>query len=245
MTVADFYAGVGRVIRRSLRKRGIWRTLPFLAFRLSLLAFGIRRPPGISDFDRTYGTDTSGEVLLDRLSIESPNLRFAIPYTASPAALFGEIFRAVELAWEKFVFIDFGSGKGLPMMLASHYPFRRIVGVEFAPELVRIAEENVRRYRGPRRRCTRFEFACIDAVQYEIPAEPAVFYFANPFTRDVMRRVVERIEASLRRNPRPAWILYLNPVEYQIFEQREIFASEVRNADYAIYRFDPQAVAGR
>ena len=235
MTISGLCSGALRGFRRSLRRRGFWKTIPFLLYR-SLRAFGYRRPPGISAFDRIHGTDTSSEVMLGGLAIDSPNVSLGIPYTPTPAEVFTEIFGAANIAWQNFIFIDFGSGKGLPMMLASDYPFRRIIGVEFAPELIRVAEENVRRYRSPTQRCTQFEFVCADAVEYPIPAEPAVFYFGNPFIRDVMQIVLARIEASLREHPREAWIVYVNPVEYRMFERSGVLEGSTRNAEFAIYR---------
>jgi hypothetical protein len=238
MTLSAFCARVVRIFRRSLRKRGIWRTIPFLTYRLTLRIFGVRRPPGISEFDRIHGTDTSGEVMLNVLSIQSENVRFGIPYTPTPAGIFSEMIETLHISWPEFLFIDFGSGKGLPMLLASRFPFRKIIGIEFASELIRAAQENLERYRSRNERCPEFELVCMDVVDYSIPPEPAVLYFCNPFTRDVMRAVVGRIESSLRDHPRELWILYLNPVEHRIFE-RARFTQVLRNADYAIYHYLP------
>jgi len=45
-----------------------------------------------------------------------------------------------------FTFVDLGSGKGRVLLMASHYPFKRIIGVEFIPELHQVAQENIRKY---------------------------------------------------------------------------------------------------
>lgn len=235
MTLPEFFAGSSRILRRSLRKRGILRTVPFLAYRVTLLMFGYHRPPGPSQFDRLHGTDTSGEVALDTLEIQSTNVRFGRPYSATPAELLREMFGVVEQDWRGFLFIDFGSGKGLPMMLASEQPFRRIIGVEFAPELIRVARQNLRRYRTATQKCSDFELICGDAAEYAIPPEPALLYFAYPFTGEVMRRVVDGIENSLREAPRELWIFYLNPVDHRSFD-RPTFTPVVHHSDFAIYR---------
>jgi predicted RNA methylase len=49
----------------------------------------------------------------------------------------------------RFSFVDFGSGKGRVLLVASHYPFREVVGVEFSPELQKIAEGNIRSTKAP------------------------------------------------------------------------------------------------
>ena len=41
------------------------------------------------------------------------------------------------------VFVDYGAGKGRTVVLASTYQFKRVIGVELAPELAAIAEENL------------------------------------------------------------------------------------------------------
>ncbi len=48
--------------------------------------------------------------------------------------------------YRQFVFVDFGFGKGTALLLATEFPFKRIIGVEFSPELHRIAEENIKRF---------------------------------------------------------------------------------------------------
>lgn len=41
------------------------------------------------------------------------------------------------------VFLDYGSGKGRALIMAAQYPFRRILGVEFSPQLSLIASQNI------------------------------------------------------------------------------------------------------
>lgn len=53
------------------------------------------------------------------------------------------------LDYSKFTFIDFGAGMGRVLLMASERPFRKIIGVEFARELITIAENNLRSYSPP------------------------------------------------------------------------------------------------
>ena len=70
---------------------------------------------------------------------------FHSPYQPTDAALFHEMIEAVrgqsDADFHEFVFIDLGSGKGRTLLMASDYPFRRIVGVELLPALHRAAQE--------------------------------------------------------------------------------------------------------
>ena len=62
---------------------------------------------------------------------------FHSPYQPTESVLFHEMIGAlatqVDLEFPRFVFIDLGSGKGRTLLMASDYPFRRIVGVELLP----------------------------------------------------------------------------------------------------------------
>ncbi len=68
---------------------------------------------------------------------------FHSPYQPTDAALFQEMMSSLPIAFSEFTFVDLGSGKGRTLLMASEYPFRRIVGVEILPELHRAAEKNI------------------------------------------------------------------------------------------------------
>jgi hypothetical protein len=45
-----------------------------------------------------------------------------------------ETLAALPIAYDKFAFVDCGSGKGRTLLIASEFPFKFIIGVEFAAE---------------------------------------------------------------------------------------------------------------
>ena len=69
------------------------------------------------------------------------------PYQPTEPTLFEEMLASLKIDFRNFTFIDLGSGKGRALLLASAYPFRRIVGVELLPALNRIAQENLENYK--------------------------------------------------------------------------------------------------
>ena len=107
-------------------------------------------------------------------------------------------------------FIDLGSGKGRAVLLASLYPFRRVVGVEFSPELTEIARRNVNRFSHPAQRCRDIELRCEDAAAYEFPAEPALVYIYNSFEGPLMQRVLANLAASGTAHERRLLLLIIN-----------------------------------
>ncbi len=110
------------------------------------------------------------------------------------------------------VFIDFGSGKGRMVYLASrYYPFRRVIGVEFSQKLNDIAQKNVDRNRR-RLRCKDIELVTTDVTDYAIPDDVTVVYMYDPFEGPVFRDLIKRLRASITQHPRQVRIIYRNPV---------------------------------
>src|SRR5690348_2912997 len=110
---------------------------------------------------------------------------FSSPYQASEPALFHEMMRSLPVDFRNFVFIDLGSGKGRAVMMASDYPFRRIIGVELLPDLHRFARENLRAYKSISQKCFDLECICADASHFDFPEEPLLIYLFNPFLESV------------------------------------------------------------
>lgn len=106
-----------------------------------------------------------------------------------------------------FDFVDIGCGKGRVLLYAADWDFNRIVGIDFSPELAEIARRNVEIFARSIGE-DRIEARCEDAVQMIPPERPCVFFFAAPFMEPVLSRVVARIEASYRANPRKIHVVY-------------------------------------
>jgi len=68
-------------------------------------------------------------------------------YQPTDPALFREMMASLPIELDTFTFVDLGSGKGRTLLMASEYPFRRIVGVELLPALHQVAQENLARYK--------------------------------------------------------------------------------------------------
>jgi len=202
-----------RQLRESLRRRGFVGTAAFGQREL------IRRYRLHRSFDRIHGTDTAGQTPLGDLSIASENRHHGIHYQPMPAKLFPKVIKRLPVRPEGYVFIDFGSGKGRALLLASSYPFKRVIGVEFASALHATALKNIARYRSAAQRCFRIEAICMDAADYEIPPEPAIYYFFNPFDDVIMRTVLTNIKMSLESSPRDAFFIYCNPIHAHLFDE--------------------------
>jgi SAM-dependent methyltransferase len=160
---------------------------------------------------------------------------FHSPYQATDPALFREMMASLPIEFDPFTFVDLGSGKGRTLLMASEYPFRRIVGVELIAELHRAAEENIRVYHSATQRCTQIETLLGDAREFEFPEEPLVLYLFNPLPERALSEVLQRLEKSLARVPRPVWIVYHNPLLERVLGERPVFVRVGGTEQYSIY----------
>ena len=217
-------------IRWSLKRRGVVGTL-----RLALLK--PLRKLGDWLWDRIHRVETTAIVEIDDADIASDNVQHGIRYQATPARVFRRIIRSLEIPYEEFTFIDFGSGKGRTLLLASQFPFKSIIGIEFAPELHSTAESNIRSFRG-RQRCHQVQSICMDAAQYRLSPEKAVLYFNFPFHEPVMRAVLDRIDGILQNSS--ADVILVNyephPPIARLLGNDPALGIVAQHREYAIYR---------
>lgn len=168
---------------------------------------------------------------------------FHSPYQPTEPALFHEMLDALEqqshLAFREFTFIDLGSGKGRTLLLASDYPFRRIVGVELLPTLQQIAQENLQKYSSESQKCFALESICADATAFLFPAEPTVLYLFNPFPESGLDRMLANLEQSLGQNPRPLYVLYHNPLLEHVIGKGAAFTKVGGTHQYSVYQHSP------
>ena len=131
-------------------------------------------------------------------------------HVASHNVDFREAMRTIAVRPGRDVFLDYGSGMGAVLMMAAAYPFRKVIGVEFSPELTRVAERLAARNRA-RLKCQEIELVVADATQYAVPPEVSVVYFFSPFRGAVLAKVFENLRASLERAPRRLTIIFVKP----------------------------------
>jgi SAM-dependent methyltransferase len=195
-----------------------------------------RQRYGDADYDWDHHVNTTSAAVgwRDRLLAI-----FYSAYQPTQPALFHEMLDALHsraaIDFHDFTFIDLGSGKGRTLLMASDYPFRRIVGVELLPALHRIARENLAKYHSESQHCFALQAICGDAYQFQFPAEPLLLYLFNPFPEAGLRRVLTHLEESLRTSPRPAYVLYHNPQLEPVLRQCAPLTKVDGTHQYSLY----------
>lgn len=160
-------------------------------------------------FDRAHGVRTEYTIRLEDLDVRD-KAQFSLEYQPTPPPALRAILKNLQIAYQEFIFIDLGSGLGRAVLVASEFPFKRIIGVEFSSELHRVAQENVLRFQNVNQLCRNINLVCVDALEYRLPRENTVFYMYNPFQGPKMERMMDNIRHSLEKHPRKILIAYLN-----------------------------------
>jgi SAM-dependent methyltransferase len=164
---------------------------------------------------------------------------FHSPYQPTEPGLFHEMMGALSrqtgFAFGDFVFIDLGSGKGRTLLMASDYPFCRVVGVELLPALNLIAQENLNKYRSDAQKCFAIESTCADAAGFDFSGEPIVLFLFNPFPESGLRRVIANLEQSLREYPRKVYVLYHNPLLEHVLSASAILKRICGTHQYSLF----------
>ena len=189
---------------------------------LKTLARAIRRPLGSAArrlFDTQYGVDTAGELPVRRLRVVGSHAPRHVDFMSVPPRTFLRAVNAVPAVLDTLTFVDFGCGKGRALLLAAMKPFRRAIGVEHAPELAAIAENNLRCYKGPRL-CGDTRVVRADPAKFHLPLDPCLIFFLGPFEDPAsLGAVLANVRASLRRRSRPLYAIYIAEIGTEMPER--------------------------
>ena len=112
-------------------------------------------------------------------------------------------------------FLDIGCGKGFVLYRAYRSGFGRVHGIDISDELCKVAARNMK-ILGISGNAT---VECIDATSFRNLDGYSFIFMNNPFSGEVMKKVVHNIELSLMRMPRSLTVVYLNPRFHEAFDE--------------------------
>ncbi|HEY2361538.1 MAG TPA: class I SAM-dependent methyltransferase [Candidatus Angelobacter sp.] len=239
--------------RESVRYFGWWRSLRELVSAtwdalLEMLPSRRKARFGDMDYDWEHSVDTT------RSNVGAGTQFFtgitARPYFATEPWLFEQIMQAIARSVQQsavkrdavpaglqdFTFIDLGSGKGRVLLMASDYPFKGIMGVEFMPELHRAAEKNIAKYVSERQQCRQIESVCMDARDFNFPDGPLMVYLFNPFSESTFAGVLENLQRSMEQSPRPVYVAYRFTEHEKVLAETEWLEKIMGTEQWAMYR---------
>lgn len=159
-------------------------------------------------FDRIHGTETNGKIVPEDQETYGTD-RPECGYMPTRPGPFHKVMRALRIP-PGGGFVDYGSGKGRIMLLATRYGFDRITGIELSSRLCETARANIEIYAARHPDLPEMNVIAGDALQYATDSRDKVFFFYNPFPQSVLEPVLRDILESYRRHPRPMWFIFHN-----------------------------------
>ena len=160
-----------------------------------------------------YGSGTFGPVELKKLTIINGEVKKSSRYEPVSFYILEKLFNAFKKISDNSSIIDLGCGKGRIMMVAPHFGFTNITGIDFAKELCQQAIHNMRK-KEKQFPEIKWEVINENVEQYEINSTDSIFFMFNPFNEDVLKNFLERLDKSCDQFPRRVYFLYASP-EYE------------------------------
>lgn len=227
----------GNCIARSGMIRGSWTFLRALwEFLRDSTPSRLRSRFGDAEYDWDFRVNTTSGAVgwRDRLLGV-----FHSPYQPTEREVFCEMMETLaqhaQIDFSEFTFLDLGSGKGRTLLMASDYPFRRILGVELLPSLNEIAKQNLAQYHGESQKCFVLDSICADATTFPLPEGALVLYLFNPFPEFGLRRVLANLEEFLDRHPRLMYVVYHNPELASVLNETRSLIRVAGTHQYSIF----------
>ena len=156
-------------------------------------------------FDFVYGLDTRRSVYPDALGTD-PTL--CGHYEPTDWFSLRCVLKKLPIHISTDVFLDLGSGKGRPLLVASAFPFRKIIGVEVHAGLCAIAKNNIDRWLQRHRILSGpIEIVHCNAIDYQIPPDVSIIFLQDPLPPKTLDVVLKNIEESIKAHPRKVLII--------------------------------------
>lgn len=139
---------------------------------------------------------------------DSNSDQYRYPYEPTPYSVLERLANS-GLIRKKNVVQDYGCGKGRVDFFLAYQTKANTLGIEYNERIYQGALENKKTAVSG----ARTEFVPARAEEYEVPAEVNRCYFFNPFSVELLRKVVARILESYYENPRELYLFFYYPSE--------------------------------
>lgn len=147
------------------------------------------------------------------------------PYEPTPYSALEELFQHYEVKSSDRI-VDFGSGKGRLNFFIHYFYHASVIGIEMNEQFYRDAMENRERYLVKTTKYKgKLEFINCLAEEYPIHCRDNRFYFFNPFSIHIFKKIIHNLMVSVENHPRHVEIVLYYPSEDYIYflENQSIF----------------------
>ena len=132
--------------------------------------------------------------------------QYHYPYEPTPYAVLERLANSGYIT-KKNTLIDYGCGKGRVDFFLSYQTRCKSIGVEYDDRIHAGTLENQKSAVSG----GRTQFVLGSAENYEVPEEADRFYFFNPFSVTLLRKVMNKIEESYYKKPREILLFFYYP----------------------------------
>ena len=137
--------------------------------------------------------------------------QYRYPYEPTPYAVLERLANS-GLIRKKDVVLDYGCGKGRVDFFLSYQTKANTIGIEYDERIYQSAIENQKTVISK----GKSDFILARAEEYEVPSQVNCCYFFNPFSVELLRKVMARIIESYYENPREIFLFFYYPSEEYI-----------------------------
>ena len=142
---------------------------------------------------------------------DSNSDQYRYPYEPTPYSVLERLANSGFIR-KKDVVLDYGCGKGRVDFFLSYQTKATTIGIEYDERIYQSSLENQKTAISK----ARTEFILARAEEYEVPSEVNRYYFFNPFSVELLRKVMARIIESYYENPRETFLFFYYPSEEYI-----------------------------
>jgi hypothetical protein len=153
-----------------------------------------------------------------------PDLDRGIVYEGPvPATAFAWAMSLMPENLREYAFVDFHSGRGRAILLASQRNFERIVGYEYDAATHDDLQMNIAQF--PRSKMVCRDVQCYrgDRTGVSIPDQPCVLYFSSAWREDMLPGIMNYVRESYRHKPRRIYVVLENVDDSVVLPPDEVF----------------------
>ena len=131
---------------------------------------------------------------------------YRYPYEPTPYSVL-ERLASSGLFGKRDVVLDYGCGKGRVGFFLSYQTKARAIGIEYDERIYHRAVENKKTAVSR----AKVDFIQMNAEEYEVPEDVNRCYFFNPFSVEILRKVMNKIIESYYMAPREIFLFFYYP----------------------------------
>jgi len=128
------------------------------------------------------------------------------PYEPTPYCVLERLADSALISKDDVV-LDYGCGKGRVGFFLSYQTKAKTIGIEYDERIYERALENQKTAKA------KADFVLTRAEEYELPAEVNRCYFFNPFSVEILNKVMARILESWYEYPREMLLFFYYPAD--------------------------------